>query len=243
MAEVGGLWDNLLADGRKFYNFVSSDYHADTGADFWPGEYLKTYIKVIDTNGDGARDAGEQPLASVTVYLYEDVDGDGVLDADELSAGPTAVTTSSGDGSYVFETGVDPSKSYFVVGATREQDADVPDGYVPPALPVRVDETQLFGGVAVTGVDVGYVASSSISGTVFFDKDGDAVYDALEATIANATVRLYTDANHNGVYDAGVDTLVILMAVRNRALIAAHLIAAGRAPATPVARDPNSTAR
>jgi hypothetical protein len=48
VAQVGGLWDNLLADGRKFYNFASSDFHNDFGADFWPGEYLKTYVKVKD---------------------------------------------------------------------------------------------------------------------------------------------------------------------------------------------------
>ncbi len=45
VAEVGGLWDNLLADGRKFFNFASSDFH-DTPNDFWPGEYVKTYVKV-----------------------------------------------------------------------------------------------------------------------------------------------------------------------------------------------------
>lgn len=46
VATVGGLWDGLLAEGRKFYNFVSSDYHwhwGDGGSDFWPGEYQKTY--------------------------------------------------------------------------------------------------------------------------------------------------------------------------------------------------------
>jgi hypothetical protein len=53
VAQVGGLWDNLLADGRKFYNFASSDFHNDAGADFWPGEYLKTYVKVKDMNNDG----------------------------------------------------------------------------------------------------------------------------------------------------------------------------------------------
>ncbi len=49
VATVGGLWDNLLADGRKFFNFASSDFHADQakgGVDFWPGEYLKSYVKV-----------------------------------------------------------------------------------------------------------------------------------------------------------------------------------------------------
>ena len=53
VATVGGLWDNLLADGRKFFNFASSDFHSDAGADFWPGEYLKTYVKVQDRDDDG----------------------------------------------------------------------------------------------------------------------------------------------------------------------------------------------
>lgn len=53
VAEVGGLWDNLLADGRRFFNFANSDFHNDAGADFWPGEYLKTYVKVKDLNNDG----------------------------------------------------------------------------------------------------------------------------------------------------------------------------------------------
>jgi hypothetical protein len=50
VATVGGVWDNLLADGRKFWNIPSSDFHDENGADFWPGEYLKTYTKVKTAN-------------------------------------------------------------------------------------------------------------------------------------------------------------------------------------------------
>jgi hypothetical protein len=48
-AMVGGLWDGLLAEGRKFFHFASSDYHwhwGDGGSDFWPGEYQKTYTYI-----------------------------------------------------------------------------------------------------------------------------------------------------------------------------------------------------
>jgi hypothetical protein len=48
IATVGGVWDSLLADGRKFFNFVSSDFHM-TRDDFYPGEYSKTYVKVKDS--------------------------------------------------------------------------------------------------------------------------------------------------------------------------------------------------
>ena len=51
-AEVGGLWDALLGEGRNWWNFASSDYHAHWtvgGSDFWPGEYQKNYA-YIDTD-------------------------------------------------------------------------------------------------------------------------------------------------------------------------------------------------
>ena len=53
-ATVGGLWDALLGEGRRWFNFASSDYHkhwtncddptnpATCGDDFYPGEYQKT---------------------------------------------------------------------------------------------------------------------------------------------------------------------------------------------------------
>lgn len=51
VSTIGGLWDGMLAEGRHFYNFASSDYHSHWsvgGSDFWPGEYQKNYT-FIDT--------------------------------------------------------------------------------------------------------------------------------------------------------------------------------------------------
>jgi hypothetical protein len=62
-ATVGGLWDALLGEGREFWLFASSDFHA-TGGDFWPGEYQKTYSYLTDANGDGSYD-GEDVAASL----------------------------------------------------------------------------------------------------------------------------------------------------------------------------------
>ncbi|WP_225446134.1 S-layer homology domain-containing protein [Paenibacillus rhizovicinus] len=48
VAKVGGLWDSLLGEGRKFWNFANSDYHFKTidgnSSGYWPGEYAKNYI-------------------------------------------------------------------------------------------------------------------------------------------------------------------------------------------------------
>ena len=63
-AQVGGLWDALLGEGRRWFNYASSDYHkhwtncdnpaipATCGDDFFPGEYQKTYVYSQDKNRD-----------------------------------------------------------------------------------------------------------------------------------------------------------------------------------------------
>ena len=52
-AKIGGFWDALLSEGRRFWLFASSDCHIVTNAngsfanaDFYPGEYQKTYTYV-----------------------------------------------------------------------------------------------------------------------------------------------------------------------------------------------------
>ena len=54
-AQVGGVWDALLGEGRNWWFFASSDWHS-RGAfgsddrrsdnDFWPGEYQRNYAMV-----------------------------------------------------------------------------------------------------------------------------------------------------------------------------------------------------
>jgi hypothetical protein len=46
-ARVGGVWDSLLAEGRRFWITATSDshrHHSEGGAEFDPGEYSKTYV-------------------------------------------------------------------------------------------------------------------------------------------------------------------------------------------------------
>jgi hypothetical protein len=50
-ARTGGVWDALLGEGRRFWIFANSDFHNPVG-DFWPGEYAKTYLRVVDGSGD-----------------------------------------------------------------------------------------------------------------------------------------------------------------------------------------------
>ena len=46
-AQLGGFWDSMLAEGRRWWITANSDSHVhwrEGGSDFWPGEYSKTYI-------------------------------------------------------------------------------------------------------------------------------------------------------------------------------------------------------
>ncbi|WP_420991629.1 S-layer protein [Cupriavidus sp. 30B13] len=54
VAQVGGMWDALLGDGRRFWNVASSDHHFKTiGANssgYFPGEYAKNYVWLENSN-------------------------------------------------------------------------------------------------------------------------------------------------------------------------------------------------
>ncbi|MCS4307637.1 hypothetical protein M2404_001977 [Rheinheimera pacifica] len=57
-ARLGGVWDSLLSEGRKWWVTAVSDSHGhytDGWADFWPGEYAKTYV-YADKNYDSIFD-------------------------------------------------------------------------------------------------------------------------------------------------------------------------------------------
>lgn len=46
-AQLGGFWDSMLGEGRRWWITANSDSHihyTEGGIDFWPGEYSKTYV-------------------------------------------------------------------------------------------------------------------------------------------------------------------------------------------------------
>ncbi len=54
-AQVGGVWDTMLAEGRRFWITATSDSHVnlrDGGRDFDPGQYSKTYVWARRDAGD-----------------------------------------------------------------------------------------------------------------------------------------------------------------------------------------------
>ncbi|MEW6291287.1 MAG: hypothetical protein AB1545_15710 [Thermodesulfobacteriota bacterium] len=58
LARIGGPWDALLGEGRRFFTFVNSDFHSPAH-DFWPGEYARIHTFVPDQNHDNTYSPGE----------------------------------------------------------------------------------------------------------------------------------------------------------------------------------------
>jgi len=80
-AKIGGLWDAMLSEGRKFWLFASSDCHDEAG-DFYPGEYQKTYTytaaktpqAIVDGLRSGCSWVVEGDLIDSLVYNIETVE-------------------------------------------------------------------------------------------------------------------------------------------------------------------------
>jgi hypothetical protein len=57
-AVLGGVWDALLGEGRRFWITLGSDSHihyretSHEGQDFWPGEFHKTYVLAVPNHDD-----------------------------------------------------------------------------------------------------------------------------------------------------------------------------------------------
>ncbi|MCU0796842.1 MAG: DNRLRE domain-containing protein [Akkermansiaceae bacterium] len=159
----------------------------------------------LDWDGDGTQDAGEGGLQGVTVTLYRDGDGNGSF---ETLVG-TKVTNTAG--SYLFTGLAAGSYQVFVPNAGS---GGVPAGYLLTADPAGAPFSPSFNVSLVANqsfltADFGYrpAGSGTIGDQVFEDLDKDGINDAGEPGIANVTVRLYVDNNHDGVID-GSDLLL-----------------------------------
>lgn len=73
-AQVGGVWDTLLAEGRRFWITATSDSHhnlRDGGRDYDPGEYSKTYVWARRDAGDILDGLREGRMFAVTGDLID----------------------------------------------------------------------------------------------------------------------------------------------------------------------------
>ncbi len=135
-----------------------------------------------DLNGDGVQDAGEPALGGVTLTLIE-AGADGTLGtADDVAFGNQ---TTDAAGTYDFVNL--PAGLYNVTVDTNT----VPAGFTLTTPPNPASVT-LNAGEDHNDADFGFLEAASIGDTVFIDRNGDGVQDAVDIGIAGVDVMLCT---------------------------------------------------
>lgn len=199
---------------------------AVTGVDF-VDERTATIGNLVwnDANNNGLKDVSESGINGIVVEL---LDGSGnPVDSDSVTLGvqPTTSTTAGG-GLYSF-SGVapgtyrlriaSPSTLYPLSSTTTSTSDDQVDNddngiQTTPSAATLSPHIELTGGEVDNTVDFGFTAITGtlrISGQVRDDYDLDGSLSDTDQPVGGVTLHLVADTNGNGVFDAGIDQIVM----------------------------------
>jgi hypothetical protein len=155
-AKVGGLWDALLGEGRRWFNYASSDYHrhytSAGGDDFYPGEYQRTWVKVNDADGDGDYSLDEiaEGLRSGNAYF---VHGD-LVDFLEITAQSRDRKVEMG-GALVADKPINNLKLTIRFKSPTANHCAVDGAFITSCVPPVVDHVDLIAGEITGPVEPG----------------------------------------------------------------------------------------
>lgn len=99
-ARLGGFWDSMLGEGRRWWITANSDSHehwTDGGVDFWPGEYSKTYVFAERTHQDILESLRAGHVFVTTGDLVSELYVTAASGRAEASIGETLVLAPDGD--------------------------------------------------------------------------------------------------------------------------------------------------
>ncbi|MGD9613293.1 MAG: SdrD B-like domain-containing protein, partial [Kiritimatiellia bacterium] len=185
---------DAVKDARSVVTIVNAD-NFDQDFGFWPygnGAIGDTVWK--DVNADGVQSGYQETgISNVLVTLYHEANG---------TWWPLRSTNTDANGHYLFDSL--PDGNYRVV--VDDADADLPvDAFgnvYYPSTPVFHDAT-ISGGSTDLDADFGFAPYGAIGDTVFWDIGRNGDQDFNDPGVPGVEVRLYADANANGIYDAG----------------------------------------
>jgi len=162
----------------------------------------------VDSDRDGLRDLDEEPIANVSVTLFNDVNNDGIADDADGDGQPDVVATTLSDenGQVSFTGLVDGSYVIGVTDINNELNNFV--GTTGEASAALSDTVALTGGETNTQNSFGYTQAGLIAGTVYADTDSNSDQDAGEAGFSGTTVTLLLDADNNGSFETTVESVL-----------------------------------
>ncbi len=228
-------------DGLSPTTPTTVDIDVDTGdevltADFGLRPAMTTPGTIGDTvwndvDGDGVVDDGEPGISGVPVTLRADTDGDGIFE--------TSISTqiSGPDGSYGFAN-LQPGS--YVVSITT------PDGRFPTTTTSRA--VMLTSGSIVDTADFGLADTpaqgASIGDLVWDDTNADGIADVGELGLPGVTVTLRRDLDGDGIFettvtsmDTGTDGAYQFADLAPGAYRAVLTLPGGRSASTPTSVD------
>jgi hypothetical protein len=151
-----------------------------------------------DKDADGGVDPDEAGLPNITIRLFADQDGNGIIDGTDAQIEQTSTDAS---GSCVFP--LVRAGDYVVV--VDQADADLPVGLLPLGS-ASVPVSDLTPGATAT-VNFRFDDSGQMIGHVWHDSDGDATPELGEIDLAGIQVCLFGDSDGDGQLD-GSDPLL-----------------------------------
>ncbi len=179
----------------------------------WPGSIAgavyEDFSSVAGQTDNGVRDAGENGIANVPVTLSG---------RDVYGAAVNFTTTTDANGFYAFDDLVAPDAAGYTVtegvippasGSYLNGKDSVGNASVAPGNAASVKDQisgiRIAAGERATGYNFGELKAGSVSGTVFFDQNGNGTQEAAEPGIPGVTLTLSgTDLNGAAVNRSSV---------------------------------------
>ncbi|MFL6236334.1 MAG: SdrD B-like domain-containing protein, partial [Thermoanaerobaculia bacterium] len=143
----------------------------------------------LDSNGNGAQEAGEAGITGVTVQLYDDI-----------GANLITTTVTGANGHYSFDHLTEGTYTVKIDTATLPADATQTYDFDGLDTPNEVDSITALAGTTNTDIDFGYktpnTATASVGDRVWNDVNGDGMQDANETGLNGVTVKLFDTSNN-----------------------------------------------
>ncbi len=156
-----------------------------------------------DLDADGIQDANEVGIEGAKVNLLADVDGDGVIEVGEV----VDSTTTDANGEYHFtvlpgdyKVQFETPNGYDMASLANQGGNDAVDSDGPISDVVSLDP-----GEVDPTIDAGFFKKAKLGDKVFYDVDRDGVQDAGELGVEGVTVTL-TGGGADGVIGTADDT-------------------------------------
>src|SRR5579883_1808866 len=202
----GTVESTVTTDATGKFTFTGVPNGPNTLAVTAPGFAPSTQTVTETGAAATTADVGLLKQAVVTGTVFNDVNGNGTLDAGEFGLGGVTVTLTEPDGTTTLTTTTDANGTYTFAGVpngTSKVTVTAPAGNtVGTTNPQTVT---VAGGATVAGENFAVTVTGQVTGVVFQDKNGNGVQDAGETGLAGVTVTLDEGATGTAVETATTD--------------------------------------